>query len=253
MIRFLRAAIRFPMIMAWVFLMWGMRLTLMPLLQRDEALDRRWKKWWYQRWAKGVCRIMGLRVEVRGALPAEPGYIVCNHLGYTDVFALSAAFGCVFVAMEDISRWPLLGPIAKTLYTVFVDRTDKTRAAEVLPLMRRAIEMGDWVLIFPEGGVSRSIAVDPFKSPLIEPAVQLGRPVAHAALHYETAPGSPPASTIVGWWRPEPVLHHFLRLLSYPGVTCTITVGVIDPAGMDRKQLAKALHEAVSSNFIPHP
>lgn len=253
MIRTLRASIRLPLIMGWVFFMWGMRMTLRPWLKHNERRDRRWKKWWFQNWARGTCRLMGIRVVVRGELPDEPGYIVCNHLGYTDICVLTATTGSVFVAMEDIAGWAGLGTIAKTLYTIFVDRTDKTRAAEVLPAMRHAIEMGDRVLLFPEGGVSRGLAVDPFKSPLIEPAALLGKPVVHATLHYETLPGCPPASAIVGWWRPEPVGFHFWRLLSYPGVTCTVTLGVLDPAGMDRKQLALALHEAVAAPFEPHP
>jgi len=244
---------RFVVMMSWVLFMWGCCMTLWPFLRGDEVRCRRWKRWWFQRWGRGACRIMNLRIEIEGDIPAHPGYIVCNHLGYMDIFVLTAAVSPVFVAMEDISRWPLLGWISKTMFTIFIDRTSKTRAGEVLPAMQHAIAMGEQVLLFPEGGVSRGIAVDPFKSPLIEPAAKEGKPVIHLSLHYETAPGAPPASTLAGWWRPEPVLGHYLRFLSYGGTTCRVHVGVLEPGDRDRKELARVLHERVSEHFAGQP
>jgi 1-acyl-sn-glycerol-3-phosphate acyltransferase len=251
--RAIAALIRLVLIMLCTFACEAARLTFYPLAAHNEPRDRRWRRWWFQLWARLVCRIAGIRVVSHGPKPEPPCMVVANHLGYFDILVLTQQTGFVFVAMSDIAGWALLGPIAKTLYVVFVDRKDKSKAGDALPDIRRTFEQGDGLVIFPEGGVTRGLDVDPFRSPLVEPALELGLPVVCASIHYETAPGAPPASGIIGWWRPEPIQEHFFRALKYPGTTATIHFSTIDPAGMDRKQLALALHTEVKRSFQPHP
>lgn len=252
-LRTLAAVIRLMLILLCTFACEGARLTFYPWAARDEVRDRRWRRWWFRLWARLVCRIAGIRVVAHGPAPEPPCMVVANHLGYFDILVLTQQTGFVFVAMSDIAGWALLGPIAKTLYVVFVDRKDKSKAGDALPAIRRTFEQQDGLVIFPEGGVTRGLDVDPFRSPLVEPALALGRPVVCASIHYDTAPGAPPASAIIGWWRPEPITEHFLRALKYPGTTATIHYATVDPAGMDRKELASTLHATVKSTFLPHP
>jgi 1-acyl-sn-glycerol-3-phosphate acyltransferase len=247
------AALRFITFFGWLFLCQGIRLSFMPLRRRDEARDRRWKRWWLQRWARGACRIAGIRVVAKGPRPESPGLLFANHLSYLDILVLAQQTGYIFVAMSEIAKWPMLGPICSSLYVIFMDRKDKTKAGEVIPTIAHAIQMGDGVVIFPEGKITRGIDVAPFHSPVVEPARAIGGTVTCATLHYETAPGSPPASRILLWWRPEPPHPHFLRLLRYPGSTVTVSYTQVDTQGLDRKQLAVRMHDAVKSHFLPHP
>jgi 1-acyl-sn-glycerol-3-phosphate acyltransferase len=253
MLRTFAAIARYILFFAWMLACQAVRLTFYPFAAANETRDRRWRRWWFRLWARGACRIAGIRVVAHGPLPEPPCLVVANHVSYFDVFILAQQTGFVFVAMAEIAKWGLLGAISKSLYVVFVQRKDRSKAGEALPEIRRAFDHEDGLIIFPEGGVTRGIAVDPFRSPLVEPALALNRPVWCATLHYETAPGAPPASLIMGWWRPEPMPEHFLRAIKYPGTTATIHFSKVDPAGMDRKQLAVALHEEVKKNFKPHP
>lgn len=251
--RTLLGIVRFILILAWTFLMQGLRLAGVLFTRGDETRDRRFRTRMFHRWARGFCFLAGVRVRGEGPLPEPPCIMVSNHLSYFDIVVLAQQTGFLFVAMANIASWPVMGAISKSLYAVFVDRTDKTKAAACLPDIERALAHGDGLIIFPEGGISRGIAVNPFRSPLVEPALALGRPVACATIHYETSPKAPPASRIIGWWRPEGLHTHFIRALGYPGTTATIRYGRVDIAGLDRKELAAALHGEVTRNFVPHP
>ncbi len=251
--RRVNAVIRFSLFFGWVFLCEAIRLSFMPLARFDEARDRRWKRWWLQRWARGACRIAGIRVVSEGAPPQAPGLLFANHLSYLDILVMAQQTGYIFVAMSELAKWPMIGPICTSLYVIFMDRKDKSKAGEVLPKIMRALELGDGVVIFPEGKITRGIDVAAFHSPVVEPARMYGKPVHCAALHYESAHGAPPASHTLLWWRPEPPHPHFLRMLQYPGATVTVRYSTLDPAGMDRKQLALAMHESVRKNFQAHP
>lgn len=247
----LRLCARIALIVPWTLGLWGLRLLVWPLAwvddRRDRAIRRRLVRWW----ARGATAIAGMRVEAHGAPPSPPFYLVANHLSYMDIFLLQRETGCTFVARGDMAAWPVIGWITKSLQVIFVDRERRTDAARVNETVRDALERGEGLTVFAESRITRGRAVDPFKSALIEPAVRLGIPVHYATIHYAAPPGGPPASTLVGWWRPEPLLRHMARLLGSRGFTATIHFGGAPLRGGDRKRLAEELTAAVRGRFRP--
>src|SRR5690349_20513669 len=66
---------------------------------------------WLHLWCRFACRILGVSLASRGPIP-RAGLLVCNHLSYLDVIALSALAPCVFVAKREVRKWPLFGWLA---------------------------------------------------------------------------------------------------------------------------------------------
>ena len=98
-----------------------------------------------------VSRICGIRVEVAGDLPKHrSGLLLANHLSYLDVVAIGSVFPCGFVAKKEISRWPLIGSIARGLGCVFLDRDDLGSRVSALKQLRRRLVAMD-MCVFPEG------------------------------------------------------------------------------------------------------
>ncbi len=53
---------------------------------------------------RGVCRIVGLRVERRGEMSrARPTLFVCNHSSYLDISVLGSLIAGSFVARHDLA------------------------------------------------------------------------------------------------------------------------------------------------------
>lgn len=247
----LRLTIRVIALLFWTFGLWFVRVAFWPVGWISEPTDRRWRRFWFRLWARGYAWIIGMRVVVRGSAPAPPFYLVANHLSYLDIVVLVHQTGCGFVARGDIAHWPVLGIMCRSLHILFVDRASKRDAMRVNGDISRTLGMGDGIAVFAESRISVGRDVEPFKSALIQPALTSGIPVHYATLTYATRPGYPPASRVVGWWRPEPLLHHFSRYLKQPGCVATITFGEAPLVNADRKVLALELHAAVRRNFEP--
>jgi len=247
----LRLWIRVPLLFFWTFALFAVRMLSYPWRKKDEAWDRAWRRRWFSLWGRGFAAIFGVKVVQRGTPPTVPFYLVCNHLSYLDVLLIVHQTGCGFVARGDLEHWPVVGPMCKKLDVLFIDRASKRDTVRINELIGHTIAQGDGICVFPESRIFCGRDVEAFKSSLIEPAIQLGMPVHYATVSYETPPGSPPASRIVGWWRPEPFFFHVARLLKHPGCTATVTFGEAPIAGTDRKALAHDLREAVRANFVP--
>ncbi len=69
-----------------------------------------------------------------------------------------------------MNSWPLFGLLARLQNTIFVHRGDKARAFSDRDTIRKRIESGDGVIIFPEGTSSDGNRVLSFKSALLSAA-----------------------------------------------------------------------------------
>jgi len=191
-----------------------------------------------------------VRVDQHGRPPARPFLLVSNHLGYLDIAVLAATTGgCVFVSNHEVAEWPVWGPLSRMGGTIFVDRSRPRDALRVLGRMRKALERGEGVVVFPEGTSSGGAAVLPLRSALLAGAAREGIPVHWAVLSYRTPPGSPPASEAVCWWGRMTFVPHVVGLARLPRIDATLVWGDEAVVGDDRKALAVRLHGLLSARL----
>lgn len=246
-----RAILRVFLLVLFSVAMLLLRLLVWPTALVSRTADRRLRRLLLKFWAFVYAAIAGIRIIAEGAAPKPPFFMVMNHLTYFDMLVLARETGCIFVSREDVADWPLFGFIAKSLYIIFINRSLKRDTLRVNALIAQTIKEGDGIAVFAESRVSCGMTVEPFKSPLLQAAIDLNLPVYYAALNYRTPEGSPPEGEIVSWWRPEPFYVHQYRFLKYPGATATIRFGETPLFDTDRKVLARRLHAGVLSLFIP--
>lgn len=214
--------------------------TWLALMERKLPPTTRRARW-LRRWSTFVLPFIGVSVELRGRAP-DGGMLVCNHVSYLDMPALTAATEMVFLSKAEVRRWPLLGVIAHAGGTLFIHRERRTDVASLGPEFVPVINEGVVLTLFPEGTSTGGDHVLPFHSSLFAPAAQHGWPVTPAFLHYEVEGGS--VEHEVAYWRDMTFLPHFLNLLGKRRVRAFITFG--EPLrNHDRKALARGLHAAV--------
>lgn len=142
----------------------------------------------------GLCRKLaeglGLEIVVDGRVPPD-GLIVANHLGFLDIVALAATGPCVFVAKREVSDWFLVGATARQCGTVFVNRERRSGVVVALAGMRKVLEAGVRVVVFPEGTSSDGARVLPFRASLIQSAMDVGVPVTPCGIFYRDSYGNP--------------------------------------------------------------
>ena len=204
-----------------------------------------------QMWSAALLAILGARIEVRGPVPTGPFLLAANHLGYVDVLVLGSLMPCVFVARSDMASWPIIGWLARTTDTIYIDRARRSDLLAVNAAVTERLDRGQGVVIFPEATSTDGAEVLRFRSGLLEPA--MGRPtgVHHATLSYTTPAGEKPARLAVCWWGDMTLVPHVLELAGLRGFTGRVDFGCEPVLDDDRHRLARRLHEAVQASLPP--
>ncbi len=211
----------------------------------------RWRGAAFQAFSRSLCWALAVKVTRAGPPPRPPFLLVSNHLSYLDIIVLGSQLPCVFVAKAEIDRWPAFGAMCRSVETIFIDRKARRALHRVLEQIERTLAAGQAIVIFPEGTSGAGDAVLPFRSPLLELAVKLERPVHWAALGYRVKQDAAPVHLTIHWWGDMPLGPHLWTLAQLPGIEAQVVLGsepVIEP---DRKRLSESLHRQVSAAFAP--
>jgi 1-acyl-sn-glycerol-3-phosphate acyltransferase len=247
----LRAAWRIAATAAWTaaaFGAWAVGTCFTLLVPRARL---RWRHRTVRAWARGVGRVLGMRARVIGTPPRAPFFLVSNHLSYVDIVLLHGLLDGVFVAKRDMRHWPVLGPLAHLVGTIWVTREVRRDAVRVLDEIDEAIARGDGVILFPEGTTSAGDALLPMKPALLDWAAREQFPVHYAAISYATDPGCAPAHLAVGWWGDMPFGAHALNLCRLAGFRATVIFGPEPITAPTRGELAKRVQQAIAERFVP--
>lgn len=197
---------------------------------------------WLQHSCRRALRVLGADLETSGPVPAR-GLLVCNHLSYVDILALSACAPVVFVAKREVRQWPIFGWFARLGGTVFVDREHRTRVGQTTKEIEAALDNDALVVLFPEGTSSDGKTVLPFKSSLLEPAAGLTHPLSTALIQYELPDGD--VGEEVCYWKDMTLVPHLLNLMSKRGLRASIRFTQTRVGSADRKEIARQLHSEI--------
>ncbi len=193
-------------------------------------------------WARAAARILGVSIETQGALPEPPFLLASNHLSYLDIVVLWTLVDGDFVAKSEVRGWPVIGRLAASADTLFVDRSRRADLPRVVDGLSERLSGGRSVLVFPEGTSTAGDSILPFKPGMFEVAGRVGCPTVCARIAYATPPGSSPARTAVCWWGDMTFLDHLYGLLGLPSITARVTFAGRSLPPMHRKELALAAH-----------
>ena len=88
------------------------------------------------------------------------GCYICNHTSLNDILLTMAIYGCGFISKEEVKNIPIIGSLARGLYSVFVDRNNtQSKESTLEKIMQRQKEVIEGkpvmpFMIFPEGTTS---------------------------------------------------------------------------------------------------
>ncbi|MDG3040128.1 lysophospholipid acyltransferase family protein [Roseicyclus marinus] len=202
---------------------------------------------------KMSCRILGLRLMVRGRPMAGPGAYVANHVGWLDIFVLNASKRLYFVAKSEVAGWPGIGWLARGTGTVFIAR-DPRQAQAQTRLFEDRLRAGHRLLFFPEGTSTDGRRILPFKPTLFQAFLSERLrdvlKVQPVTLVYHAPEGED--ARFYGWWGDMPLAPAILSTLAARRqgrveVVYHPPLAVADYP--DRKRLSAAAEAAVRAGF----
>lgn len=209
-------------------------------------------------WHRTFLRLAGIRVVLKGELRRErPTLFVANHASYFDIPVLGALVPGAFVAKKDIESWPVFGFLAKCQQTIFIERNPRLARLHQ-DAMRRLLDAGTSLILFPEGTSTDGNRVLPFKSTLFSVVRQAAddRPllIQPLTVAYTCLNGLPMGRIqrpLVTWYGDMALGPHLWRVLGHS----SLTVEVIAHPPLDekdfpsRKDLARAAHRMVADGL----
>jgi 1-acyl-sn-glycerol-3-phosphate acyltransferase len=245
-------------------------LPLMPLQFVLCGTSREWARafphWYHRR----VCRLLGIRIHVRGALAEDrPVLLIANHVSWLDIPVLSAVAPVSFVAKSEVGAWPFISWLARLQRTVFVDRDRPRRVRKSTNEIVERLNNGDHIVIFAEGTSSDGNQVLPFKTSLfgaVKPRRGNGRVIEDGiyvqtlAIAYTRVHGLPlgrRGRPIVAWYGDMEIAGHAWDLLKRGPLDVEVHIG--EPVKLrsfaDRKALAahaeREVRRAVADILAP--
>ncbi len=213
-----------------------------PLHYLSRALLRRSR--WPHAFLAYAGRRCGLRVRVEGEPVAGRVLYAANHVSWLDILAIGGAAPAVFIAKDDVARWPVINWLADLNDTIYVARAARRQARDQAERLRAALVGGRAVAFFPEGTTEGGREVLPFRPSLfaaIFPPIE-GMSVQPVAIDYGEI------TAAIAWTGEESTGANAKRVMNdFRRIDVTIRfLPPIDPrAAGDRKALAELARERI--------
>ena len=184
----------------------------------------------YSRWVFWTASWMvGLKVEVRGIPPKEPGLVAAKHQSFLDIMMIfTATTAGKFIMKKQILWTPVIGQYAKLLNCIAVDRGKRGAAIEkmVADVKAGLVEAGQ-LIIYSQGT-------------RVAPGVQKPYKVGTGVLYEQMGQTCYPVATNVGVFWPRTGIYR------KPGVAVVEFLEPID-AGLTREEFMALLEERVET------
>lgn len=234
----LRRLWRVPAVAGWV----ALGLLLSGLLQ---WLPLRWRRHSRQAatcwWMRGLLRLLPLRIHCHGQPPRRHALWVGNHVSWLDIILLGAQAPVRFVSKAEVRHWPLLGWLAHSAGTLFIQRGQTSN--EVGQRMAEVLEQEQSLVIFAEGTTTAGDRVRTFHGRLLGCAAGGAVPVQPVALAYRRGERRDDIAPFIG---DDEFSRHLWRLLGSSCIDVELHfLPLIDSRQFERNQLARGTRQAV--------
>lgn len=202
------------------------------------------KRWW----ANGLLFSLGIRLNAHDIARHDSStgsLLVCNHISFIDILAISAVVPADFVSKSDVANWPILGWMASQVGTIYIERENRRAAHRTQELMVDHLCSGRTIAIFPEGTTTEGDSVLPFHSALFQAAVNVGSNVRCFSISYHETNGQPSRrSAYVG---DLSLFGCLWNIVANGPLEARITdVGKIHSPLPDRRRLAHQAHQLIA-------
>ena len=235
-----RAGLRVLRLLLHLFVGAGLVAVVFPCVDRVRRVDLQ------RRWARGLLRIVAVRLECSGT-DLRPGcLLVANHVSWLDIFAIMALQPAAFVAKAEMRNWPLLGWLAAKTGNIFLRRGSRGHARLINREIAGVLNAGGNVAVFPEGTTTDGTHMLHFHAALLEPALACARQVQAISLAYRDGNGQ--ASSAAAYAGATSLWQSLFSIARAPGLR--LHLRVFPPlAGTDRRSLAAAARALIAADL----
>ncbi len=142
----------------------------------------------FNAWCRAFVRALDVDLRLHQKnhkrLPAR-FILIANHPAALEDIGIPALFDVVSLAKLQVQDWFIVGRISKAAGTLYVDRDDPASRDQAIETMVQAVNAGQNIALYPEGGCKGRRLFESFKSGAFEVSMRTGVPILPLFLHYE--------------------------------------------------------------------
>lgn len=256
LIRYIRVIVKFTLSLITLILFF-LSGCLVFILPARNSVQKRRQLMVVARWGcRCMLRILNVKViiknkEIFGS--QKNWYIMGNHMSYIDILMLLAHFSTLFITSKEMGAKPVLGQICFFGGSFFVERRKITTLGQEIPRIAETLKEGLNITLFPEGRCSDGQGLLPFRSALIEAAVDSGVNVLPLCIMYTDISGRPVKVSdfmTIGYFNGLPFPRQFRKMMMEKSLTAEIEI--LEPVlteGKDRKEIKQEIFERMNYRY----
>jgi len=195
-------------------------------------------------WSRRMLALCGIELVVHqhGETLSGGAMVVGNHVSWIDIYVIDAWRPTPFVSKAEIAKWPVIGRLARTIGTVFIQREKRSDAKKIMHQLADILQSGGLIAVFPEGTTTEGHHILPFHANMFQAPVLANAPVQPICLMYEDRHGK--QSTAPAYAGDTTLLEALNAMLDAAPLKAHLYVG--QPlSGSDRRSLAEAAQQVV--------
>lgn len=123
-----------------------------------------------QTFCKSFCQSVNLEVVCVKPMPQQHALWTSNHISWLDIPVIGSVVPTFFLSKAEISKWPLIGWLARTANTLFIERGSGD-AGSVSDQMANFLRQGSPVVFFPEATTTDGKAIKKIHGKLLQSAI----------------------------------------------------------------------------------
>ncbi|MDA3628275.1 lysophospholipid acyltransferase family protein [Saccharopolyspora sp. WRP15-2] len=201
------------------------------------------RHWALVAWFRLLLRALGIRLVLDGGLPAGGALVVCNHVSWLDIVALQVLCPMRMLAKVEVGSWPLLGPLAGRIGTVYIDRERLSALPTSVRTIADELRAGAVIGAFPEGTTWCGRAVGTFRPAVFQAAVDAGVRMQPVALRFRDGAGQ--FTTAAAFLGETTLVSSLLTVARTRGLVVELVV-LPELRGTDRRELARRAQEEIA-------
>lgn len=136
------------------------------------------------KFTRACLKILGVNLKFEGSPIQGPALYVSNHRSILDPFIELHLIEALIVSKAEVAKYPLIGAGARATGVIFVERGAHSSRSAAKDAIRKTLEDGFSVLIYPEGTTSNLITTQEFKLGSFKVAVDAEIPVVPVVIDY---------------------------------------------------------------------
>jgi 1-acyl-sn-glycerol-3-phosphate acyltransferase len=189
-------------------------ISIFPWLILFHRIDKSlWNTYLCKAWSKTFYFLIGIPnpTYYKGSFSSQRTYIFCaNHFSFLDIATLAGIMKgkYAFVGKSTIIKVPLFGYMFRKLH-IPVDRDSKIAAAKAFLQMKKALEEGKSLIIFPEGGIfsENPPQMADFKDGAFRLAIETKTPIVPISLQWAWKVLPDNGKIMLSWHKMASVVH----------------------------------------------